>query len=85
MTQSGGLYLAFITLLLLIALGVAIPVLRDIVIEGIERQRGDATDEPEAAADPSSDPHDGPRVICSNCETPNDPDFTYCRECGTRL
>jgi hypothetical protein len=82
---SGELYVAITALLLLIALGAAIPVLRGIVIDGIERQREDVTSESTVTEDsPPADP-DGTSVVCSDCETPNDPDFTYCRECGSRL
>jgi ribosomal protein L40E len=24
-------------------------------------------------------------ALCSSCETANDPDVSYCRECGVRL
>lgn len=81
----GGLYVLFITLLLLVALGLAVPVLRGIVIEGIERQRsGEGRHTPDATETPPAD-SDRPRAVCSNCETRNDDDFVYCRECGTRL
>ncbi|MEF8915508.1 DUF7577 domain-containing protein [Natronomonas sp.] len=82
---SGELYVAIIVLLLLVALGAAIPVLKGIVIDGIERQRGDATSESAVTEDsPPVDP-DGTSAVCPNCGTTNDPDFTYCRECGSRL
>lgn len=83
---SSSLYTAVTALLLLIALGVAIPVLKDIVIDGIERNReGDATVKSTATEESSPGDRDGSSAVCQNCETPNDPDFFYCRECGCRL
>lgn len=93
MISPGGVYVAVITVLLLVALGAAIPVLKGIVIDGIERHRsGEATrradsDDPSPGRDDGAraTTADGPHTVCSNCETPNAPDFTYCRACGTRL
>jgi hypothetical protein len=80
------IYVAVTALLLLIALGVAVPVLRGILIDGIERQRGsDAATESTTVDDSPPMASDGAHAVCSDCGTPNDPDFSYCRECGARL
>jgi hypothetical protein len=86
--SPGDLYVAVITLLLLVALGAAIPVLKGIVLDGIERQRASEATEPSESEDgdgSSPTESDRPHAICSNCETPNDRAFSYCRECGERL
>ncbi|WP_336135028.1 DUF7577 domain-containing protein [Natronomonas amylolytica] len=83
MFPSGELYVAITALLLLIALGAAIPVLKGIVLDGIERRRTRETTETEPADDSTG--NSGPHVVCSACGTPNDPNFSYCRACGTRL
>lgn len=92
MISPGDLYVAVITLLLLVALGAAVPVLKGIVLDGIERQRaGEATEASESESESedgdgsSPTASDEPYAICSNCETPNDRAFSYCRECGERL
>ncbi|QLD85468.1 zinc ribbon domain-containing protein [Natronomonas halophila] len=86
MVSPENLYIVVTALLLLIALGVAIPVLKGIVIDGIERNReGDTTVRSATAEESSPDGSVGPHAVCADCGTPNDPDFSYCRECGARL
>jgi hypothetical protein len=80
------LYVVVTALLLLVALGVAVPVLKGILVDGIERQRGSDTATESTTVDDSSPmASDGAHAVCADCGTPNDPDFSYCRECGARL
>jgi hypothetical protein len=86
---SEELYTVITAVLLLAALGAAIPVLRGILRDGIERQQsGEATLTPESDSESDGESTTAPRetrAVCSKCATPNDPAFSYCRECGTRL
>jgi hypothetical protein len=88
----GEIYAAVITILLLVALAVAIPVLKQIVVDGIERRRKWQSGEmerytedeeynsgPPAALDDESAPQT--RLNCRHCGAENDPAFTYCSEC----
>ena len=96
MVTFGEVYVAVITILLLVALAVAIPVLKRIVVEGLERRRkwnaGEieryAEDEefdrgPPAALD--GDAATGRRVTCPRCGATNEAGFRYCRDCTEQL
>jgi len=93
----GTLYLLAVTILLLIALAVTLPVIRDIVLEGIERRREwkddqierntdsevfDA-DSPDTRAD--EDETDPDHQTCRHCGTVNDAGYTFCEECAEPL
>ncbi|WP_340100098.1 DUF7577 domain-containing protein [Salinibaculum salinum] len=93
----GTLYLLAVTILLLVALAVTLPVIRDIVLEGIERRREWKDDEierdtdgevfdagpPTAGADEvQTDPD---RQTCRHCGTVNDAGYTFCEECAEPL
>ncbi|GAA0674677.1 zinc ribbon domain-containing protein [Natronoarchaeum mannanilyticum] len=81
------------------ALLVALPVLRDVAVDGIEhhrqmRTRGDDSVDPrsdvEASTEPSSTEESAvassrPDRECRHCGAANDPTYRYCRRCGERL
>jgi len=83
------------------ALLVALPVLRDVAVDGIEhhrqmRTRGDEaadSDSDEEASSPSSNREKSTVVApsgrddgeCRHCGAANDPTYRYCRGCGERL
>ena len=92
MVTPGEVYAAVITILLLVALAAAIPVLKQIVVDGIERQRKWRSGEmerytedeeydrgPPAALDGEATPQT--HLTCRHCGAENDPGFTYCSEC----
>ncbi|WP_336325935.1 zinc ribbon domain-containing protein [Halovenus sp. HT40] len=78
----------------LIGLAIGLYVLRNIVREARERNRGEGPGSPgDEPVDPTPDERavletdrEGiPQLICSNCQTPNDPSFQYCSECAAKL
>jgi hypothetical protein len=89
-------YAAVTVALLLVALAVAIPVLKQIVIDGIDRRRkwnsGEIeqyTEDEEYEREPSAIPDDESgepgQIPCQNCGAENDAEFTHCRECAEPL
>lgn len=97
MVSPGQLYVGVITVLLLVALGVSIPVLTRIVRDGLERRRERQAGERErdtadeeydritTAAELDEDAEGSTRLRCRQCGAENDPTFTYCRRCATSL
>lgn len=98
MVAPEHLYGVLVTVLLLVALGVSLPVLAGIVRDGLKRhrkrRRGEMdryTDDQESdrlPGDPPADAHavdDRRGAACRQCGTTNDPAFTYCRRCLTPL
>lgn len=89
--MASALYLLGVTVLLLVALGLTIPVLIDIFREGLQRQGAlDKTDTERDAVDPATQSHPADDAstetgVCSNCGVQNDPKFTYCQQCAKRL
>jgi len=93
----GTLYLLAVTILLLVALAVTLPVIRDIILEGIERRREWKDDEIERDTDgevfdagPSATRVDGDETdpdhqTCRHCGTVNDAGYTFCEECAEPL
>lgn len=94
----GQLYLLVITVLLLAALAAAVPVLRDIVRDGRERQRKWQSGEMEryaededfdakspAPLDDESESAVRGTVDCPRCGEENSTEFTYCYHCTERL
>jgi len=81
MVTTGELYLLAMTVMALVALAAAIPVLLDIVREGHERLwEGPVT--PVENGD-SGDGADG--VRCRHCGTVNEGEYAYCEECSQQL
>ena len=96
MVTPGQLYAAVAVVLLLVALAVAIPVLKQIVVDGIERRRKWKTGEMERYTEdeeydrgPASaldgDAEDPTTLTCRHCGTENDAGFSHCRECANPL
>ena len=96
MVTPGEVYAAVTVILLLVALAVAVPVLRQIVLDGIERRRKWKTGEMEQDSDGEEDDRgaasrrdderaQSPRQTCRHCGTENDPDFSHCRKCARPL
>jgi hypothetical protein len=95
--RPGLRYLAVIGVLLLVALGLGVRVLWDIVGDAreIRRRRRSGELEPYAedeeydrvARDPVEDDGDDGRAsaTCPQCGADNDPAFTYCRRCASSL
>ena len=90
------LYVWIVTILLLVAFGVSLPVLKRIFLDGLERHRkwqaGEIDrytedEEYDRVAPPAVDENaDGTsRSTCRQCGAENDPTFTYCRRCATPL
>lgn len=90
------IYTALITLLLLVAIGVSIPVLKQIVRDGLERHRKRQAGEieryiedeeyertPSTALD--EDMEGDTRLTCRHCGATNDLEFAYCRRCAKPL
>jgi len=76
MVTAGQLYLLAMTVMALVALGVAIPVLLDIAREGRERLRQGGSKRP--VADPDADDSDeAGGVHCRHCGTENEPGYAY--------
>lgn len=94
MVAPGQLYAAVVGLLLLVALGVSVPVLKRIVLDGLERRRkrraGELkryTEDEEYHRTPGT-PDDAAQregETCRQCGAENEPDFTYCRRCAAPL
>jgi len=78
MVTAGELYVLTATVMALVALVAAIPVLRDIVREGRERWR----DGPASAVE-NGDGSGG--VQCRHCGAVNEAGYAYCEECSQRL
>ena len=81
MVTAGQLYLLAMTVMALVALAAAVPVLRDIVLEGRERLR-------EGPASPVADGNSGDGgdgVRCRHCGTENEPGYAYCEACSRQL
>ncbi len=80
MVTAGELYVLTATVMALVALGAAIPVLRDIVRDGRERLR-------EGPVSPVEDDEaaDTDGVRCRHCGTVNDSGYVYCEECSQQL
>ncbi|SIS18860.1 zinc ribbon domain-containing protein [Natronorubrum thiooxidans] len=96
MVTPGQLYTAIVIILLLFALGLSIPVLKRILVEGLERrQKWNAgelkrdTDDEASNRDPHSileEETDGhPHLTCRQCGAANDPGFRYCHRCTAKL
>ncbi|WP_277542538.1 DUF7577 domain-containing protein [Haloarcula laminariae] len=81
MVTAGELYVFTATVMALVALAAAVPVLRDIAIEGRERLRRDGPDPPVEDAQSS----EVAGVRCQHCGTENETDYTYCAECSRAL
>jgi len=92
----GELYVAVVVVLLLFALGVCLPVLKRVVVEGIERRRrwnsgelarysDDETSLEESAAAPEAGPEERSPTTCDRCDTENEPGYSYCRRCAAPL
>lgn len=94
MVAPGQLYAAVVGLLLLVALGVSVPVLKQIVLDGLERQRKRRAGELERYTEdeeyhrspgPPDDAAERESGTCRQCGAENDPDFMYCRRCAAPL
>ncbi len=95
--MAGVLYLFVITVLLLFALAVSIPVLVNIVREGLERRREWKSGErerytedeefgpepPITETDENGTSPDG--QVCRHCATVNDATYSFCKECSEPL
>jgi len=98
MVDLGLLYLAVTGALLLVALGVGVRVLRDIVGDAreIRRKRRSGEREPEAEdeeyeeydrvpRDPDETDGNTTSTTCPQCGADNDAEFDYCRRCASPL
>ena len=94
MVSFGTVYTALVVVFLLIALGLAVPVLKGIVVDGLERRRKWKTGEMERYTEdeefdsvpPAADGDESDaRRICSQCGAENDPAFAYCARCAAPL
>jgi len=86
--MDGQLYLLAVTILLLFALAITLPVIRDIVREGLDRHHERKTDSLEAeptGPDGSGDELDADRRRCPHCGTVNDSEYSFCQGCSERL
>jgi hypothetical protein len=86
--MEGQLYLLAVTVMLLFALALAIPVLRDIVMEGLERHYDRKTSDIASEPDQSGRSNDDSATAegyCPNCGAVNDDKYTFCQECAERL
>lgn len=97
MLTPGQIYFAIVTLLLLVALGVGIPILKGILEEGLERRRKWKSGElepytedeefdrgPPAALEgetTAAETTEQPCRTCRQCGAENDMAFRYCRRC----
>jgi hypothetical protein len=84
------LYLLVITVLLLFALALTIPVVVDILREGVQHEgawRFADQDEDAVGSDtPTTSDTDTPDTRpCPNCGATNDGNYRYCEQCATRL
>ncbi len=96
MVTFGEVYATVIVIFLLFALAATIPVLKQIVVDGIERQRKWKSGEmerytedkefdrgPPAVLDGEAEPPT--QVVCRHCGAENDPAFNYCQDCAEPL
>ncbi len=88
--MASALYFVVITALLLFALALTIPVVIDILREGIQHQGAwrfrDQSDEQTRSDNSATAVTDMDEAwTCSNCGATNDPEFTYCQRCAERL
>lgn len=81
MVTAGELYLLAMTVMALVALAAAIPVLVEIAREGRERWRAGGPERP--GAGPESDKAGD--VRCRHCGTKNEPGYAYCEACSRAL
>lgn len=83
------LYLLAITVLLLVALALAVPVLVGIAREGLERSRQSGKTYPDEDGDiaPSTTSADDrtDTLVCSHCGAENSAEFSYCQDCAKQL
>lgn len=95
MLDAGHLFVGLVTIGVLVAIGVSIPVLKQLVQDGLERHRelraGERerfTEDPEydrSNAIVEGDVGEPTRLPCRRCGAENDPEFTYCRRCAEPL
>lgn len=92
MVSTGAIYGTIVTVLLLIALGASIPVLKGIVRDGLERRRkrkaGERYAEDEASdrgTDVASTEDGTAALTCRECGAENGSEFRYCRRCVQSL
>jgi len=90
--MDGRLYLLFVTALLLFALALTLPVIRDIVLEGLGRhqqrniERAESDGETERRHDGrAADGTDAAGRRCPHCGARNDRERTVCQECSEQL
>ena len=76
MVTAGELYVLTATVMALVALGAAIPVLLDIAREGRERLRQGGSKRPVADPD-ANDSDEAGGVRCRHCGTENEPGYAY--------
>ncbi|WP_246998043.1 DUF7577 domain-containing protein [Halosolutus gelatinilyticus] len=92
MVTPGQVYVAIVVLLLFVALGVGIRVLKRIALDGLERRRKWRAEEIERytedeeydriSSETLAKNSDGrTRLLCRRCGAENDPSFSYCRQC----
>lgn len=84
----GQLYLLAVTVLLLFALAITLPVIRDIVTEALDRRHDQKTKALESEPSHSEETNDERSVggeRCPECGAVNDGEFTFCQECSERL
>jgi len=90
----GELYLLFVTILLLFALAITLPVIRDIVSEGLDRRREHKTGKMESEddtdtgrAEQSRENQTGESVsrTCPHCGAVNEGEYAFCQECAEAL
>jgi len=83
MTTAGHLYVLTATVMSLVALAAALPVLRDIALEGRERWRAGEPG-PAVSGDEGSDT-EGDGVRCRHRGAENESGYTYCEGCSRAL
>ena len=93
-TMDGQLYFLSVTVLLLFALALTLPVLRDIVREGLDRRQQRSIEEIESDGDAGAE-RNGPSTTedtgesgsqrCSHCGATNDAEYTFCQKCSEPL
>lgn len=92
--MTGTLYLFGVTVALLLALAVTLPVIRNIVLEGLERRREWKDDEIErdptdkgatTDAHSSEEGTDGSESQCQHCGAVNESKYRFCEECAEPL
>lgn len=96
MVSLEELYVAVVGILLLAALGVSIPVLVQIVRDGLERRRDqtsgkrkpgpeDEDGDPSPSAGDRNETAERTYLTCDHCGATNEPEFRYCRRCAEQL